>query len=86
MGYVYFDYGNKEVLGKVHALYGFMNIPLVMSEKNDWLFNYRISFGMSYLTRKFDVHENDVRRERCYFFKSLISSFGFCHLHMGKPR
>ncbi len=58
MGYVYFDYGNPEVLGKVHALYGFMNIPLIRNENNSCLFNYRISFGMSYLTKRFDVHEN----------------------------
>jgi hypothetical protein len=58
MGYVFFDYGNDEVLGKVHALYGFMNIPVVRNKNDSRLLNYRISFGMSYLTRKFDVHEN----------------------------
>ncbi len=58
IGYVFFDYGNPEVLGKVHALYGFMNIPVIRNDNNKNLLNYRISFGMSYLTRRFDVHEN----------------------------
>lgn len=60
IGYVFFDYGNPEILGKVHALYGFMNIPVVRDKKNNYLFNYRIAFGMSYLTKRFDVYENHL--------------------------
>ena len=57
-GYFFCDYGNPEVLGKVHALFGFMNIPIIRNHNNNHLLNYQIAFGMSYLTKRFDVYEN----------------------------
>ena len=58
IGYVFFDYGNPQVLGKVHAMYGFINVPVIRNASNSNLLNYRVLLGMSYLTKKFDVHEN----------------------------
>ncbi len=57
-GYFFCDYGNPEVLGKAHALFGFINIPVIRDHNNHHLLNYRISFGMSWLTKRFDVYEN----------------------------
>ena len=58
VGYFFCDYGNPEVLGKVHALFSFINIPIIRNHNNHHLLNYQISFGMSCLTKRFDVYEN----------------------------
>lgn len=60
IGYFFCDLGNPKVLGQAHALYGFMNIPVVKVGDNFSLLNYQISFGISYLTKKFDVYENHL--------------------------
>ncbi len=60
LGYFFCDYGNPEMLGKVHALFGFMNIPVIINTDNWQLLNYQISFGMSCLTKRFDVYENHL--------------------------
>ncbi len=60
LGYFFCDYGNPEMLGKVHALFGYMNIPAIKNQKNYQLLNYQISFGMSFLTKRFDVYENSL--------------------------
>lgn len=60
IGYFFCDYGNPEVLGQAHALYGFINIPVIKKGDNFYLLNYEISFGASYLTKKFDVRENHL--------------------------
>jgi hypothetical protein len=60
LGYFFCDYGNPEMLGMVHALFGYMNIPIVKNQNNYHLLNYQISFGISYLTKRFDVYENPL--------------------------
>ncbi len=53
--------GNNEVFGKAYSLYSFFNIP-VLKRKEKFSLNYQISVGGAYLTREFDVHENDLNR------------------------
>jgi hypothetical protein len=60
-GYSYWSLGNNEILGKAHALYSFINIPfLKQTEKIS--FNYQISFGAAYLTKRFDKYEDHLNR------------------------
>lgn len=56
-GYYYTSLANDNVFGKAHTLFLFMDIPFSLKLKK---FNsyYRISYGLAYLTRKFDVSEN----------------------------
>ncbi len=58
IGYFFCDYGNPAVLGQAHALYSFINIPVIKKGNDLYLLNYEISFGFSYLTKRFDVHKN----------------------------
>jgi hypothetical protein len=60
IGYFFCDYGNPKMLGKVHAAFGYMNIPIIKNQNNHRVLNYQISFGMSYLTKRFDVYENHL--------------------------
>ncbi len=55
-GSYYANLGNPEVLGKVVALYGFINAPWYRGEK--FSVNYQVGFGMSYLSHIFDADEN----------------------------
>lgn len=59
IGYFFCDYGNPAVLGQAHALYSFMNIPVITKGSN-YLLNYEIAFGVSYLTKRFDVYDNHL--------------------------
>lgn len=61
LGYSYWSLGNDEVFGKAHALYGFVNIPF-FKPRRKFSLNYQISFGASYLTKKFDVYEDHLNR------------------------
>ena len=61
IGYSYWNMGNNEVLGKAHAFYGFINIPLLKNKKK-FSVNYQISAGGAYLTRIFDPFENHLNR------------------------
>ena len=58
IGYFFCDYGNPEVLGQAHALYSFINIPVIKTSNDLYLLNYEIAFGLSYLTKRFDVNNN----------------------------
>ena len=60
IGYFFCDYGNPKMLGKVHALFSYLNIPIIKNHNNHHLLNYQISFGMSYLTKRFDLYENHL--------------------------
>jgi hypothetical protein len=61
IGYSYWNLGNNEVLGKAHVLYSFINIP-VFKQTEKVSFNYQISFGGAYLTKRFDKYENPLNR------------------------
>ncbi|MBA7628311.1 hypothetical protein ES703_35790 [subsurface metagenome] len=58
-GYLYTSLGNDRVFGKAHAAFLFIDIPFSSKVKKLYS-NYRIGFGVSYLTRQFDVSENPL--------------------------
>jgi hypothetical protein len=60
-GFSYWSLGNNEVFGKAYSVYGFINMP-VLKRKEKFSLNYQISVGGACLTKKFDVHENDLNR------------------------
>ena len=59
VGYLYSGLGNDEVFGKAHALFLFMDIPF-SSKLKKFTSSYRISYGVAYLTKQFDVVENPL--------------------------
>jgi hypothetical protein len=74
VGYSFWSLGNNEVFGKAHAIYGYINIPFYKpSEKVS--FNYQVSIGGAYLTKKFDKEENHLNR--------AISSHANIYIRLG---
>ena len=61
VGYSYWSLGNNEVLGKAYALYSYINIPF-FKRTEKFSFNYQVSFGGAYLSKKFDIYENHLNR------------------------
>jgi hypothetical protein len=59
VGYSYWWLGNNEVFGKAHALYSFLSLPL-NKRNTGFSFNYQISFGGAYVTKIFDIYENQI--------------------------
>ena len=57
LGYHYGSLGNQQVYGKAHSLYGFFEGPFWQWQHRAAL-HYRMSAGLSYITRTFDSHEN----------------------------
>ncbi len=60
-GYSYWSLGNNEILGKAHALYSFINVPFSRQVKKV-SFNYQLSFGAAYLTKRFDITDDHLNR------------------------
>ncbi len=58
-GYNFTNFGNAEVLGKAHALFGFCEVPFYRSN-NRLNVNYKIDFGLAYNTVVYDVYENPL--------------------------
>ncbi len=57
VGFNFSTLGNKEVFGNAYSIYPFFEAPfLTINEKIQ--FNYRISFGLSYITETFELYEN----------------------------
>lgn len=101
-GYYYCNYNNPDVLGKVNALYSFINIPIV--KKNErFSFNYEIDLGVSYITKIFDIHDNykniAIGTHGNVFFKTgvdtkvkvfknteLVNSLSFSHCSNGRVK
>lgn len=61
IGYSFWSLGNNEVFGKAHTFYTYLNIPL-FKRTEKFSFNYQVSFGGAYLTKKFDKYENHLNR------------------------
>lgn len=61
IGLSYWSLGNNDVFGKAFALYSFINVP-VIKRTDKFSFNYQISFGGAYLSKRFDVIENHLNR------------------------
>jgi hypothetical protein len=56
VSYWYSDMGNSEYLGNAHALFPYINFPLIGSEK--YALNFRAGGGLGYLTKHFDRLNN----------------------------
>lgn len=60
-GYSFWTLGNNDVFGKVHALYGFVNMP-IFKRSDKFSLNYQISVGGAYITKRFDISQNHINR------------------------
>ncbi len=60
-GYSCWNLGNKEVFGTAHALFGFFSAPIA-TISNKFSVNYQISFGVSYISKPFDIYDNYLNR------------------------
>ncbi len=61
VGYMISDFGNPHIFGYGHATYGFLDIPII--ETNRFAWNYNLGAGLAYVTKKFDLntnHNNEV--------------------------
>lgn len=56
IGYAHFTLGNNEVFGNANALYGFIDVPYFPEKK--LTLDYKIGFGLSYLSKCFNVENN----------------------------
>jgi hypothetical protein len=61
VGFSYWSLGNNEVLGIAYALYNYLNIP-ILKRTEKFSLNYQISYGVAYLSKKFDLSENHLNR------------------------
>lgn len=61
IGYSYWTLGNDKILGRAHALYTFINIPLD-KDPGRISFNFQASAGGAYLPRKFNITDNPLNR------------------------
>ena len=59
IGYHYFDLGNREILGHLHAVYGLIDIPFHIP-KGNVMFSYQVDFGMGYFTKTYDPYKNPL--------------------------
>lgn len=59
IGYTYTTLGNKEIFGSAHALFGFIDVPFQRNPGRFCAF-YQFSFGVSYLTRAYDIEANPL--------------------------
>jgi hypothetical protein len=71
VGYSFWSLSNKEVFGKAHVLYYYLNIPIFKREETYFL-NYQISLGEAYLTKIFDKYENHLNRAVSSYFNIYI--------------
>jgi hypothetical protein len=59
VGYSYTNLGNPEILGKMHALFGFVDVPIYVS-KNKFSLNYQVDLGATYFTKTYDAYNNPL--------------------------
>jgi hypothetical protein len=59
ISYYYLNLGNPEILGNLHAFFGFVDIPFYQSN-NIFTFSYQLDFGLGYFTKTFDSYENPL--------------------------
>lgn len=60
LGYSHWSLGNDEILGRAHAVYGFINIPVF--GKRSFAFYWQVSAGGAFITKKFSIGENYLNR------------------------
>ena len=79
IGYHHSSLGNNQVYGRAHSLYGFFEAPAVTISPGVALL-YRMSAGLSYITRTFDVGQNIYNiaigsHLNLYYKLSLLTTF-----------
>lgn len=57
IGYYQGSLGNNEIYGNAYSLYGFFEAP-IWNIRNKFEMNYRMSVGLSYVSKTFDPNEN----------------------------
>jgi len=72
-GYYYAYLNYPDVLGSSHAVFSFINIPLL--ELARYSINYNLAFGVSYITKAFDIDEN--------YYNVAIGSHTNVYLNVG---
>ena len=56
-GFYHGTLGNNNVYGKSYSLYSFFEGPC-WNYQNDFMINYRLSYGVSYVSKTFDIYDN----------------------------
>ena len=56
LAYIYADLGNPEVMGTAHTILPYLRLPIIKTSHFEW--NYRMAFGVGYLSKHFDRVEN----------------------------
>ncbi|MDD2564406.1 MAG: acyloxyacyl hydrolase [Salinivirgaceae bacterium] len=56
LGYMALDFGSPRIFGYGHTLFGFINIPIVKSNRFAW--TYEMGTGIAFVTKKFDGQTN----------------------------
>ena len=56
-GFNYNTLGNNEIFGKSYSIYSFFEGPC-WNYKNKFMLNYRLSYGISYISKTFDIYDN----------------------------
>jgi hypothetical protein len=59
IGYNYTNLGNPEILGNLHAFFGFIDIPFHVPRRNA-TFSYKVDFGLGYFSKTYDPYENPL--------------------------
>ncbi len=100
LGYDYSTLGNADVYGSAHALFGFLDVPILRKTSGFNIF-YQFTVGLSYLTKHFNIEENplnqaissglnvygDIKFTARYIFHSggeISAGFGLTHYSNGK--
>ncbi len=59
IGYNYNNFHNKDVMGKAHSLFGYIDIPFYKTQSKFGL-NYQIGFGLSYFPKRYHPYNNPL--------------------------
>lgn len=59
VGYSLQRVGNKEVLGNMHAFYGYIDVPFHTPKRN-YTFSYQVDFGLGYFTKPYHPYNNPL--------------------------
>lgn len=93
--------GGFKELGKVYALYPFINYPLLSGERS--MLSFKLGVGLAYLTNKFDQFENHYNfsigshlnaavnlsfeyRQQLFPRMATVASFGLTHFSNGATK
>ena len=58
-GYSLQRVGNKDVLGNMHALYGYIDVPFHTPKRNH-VFSYQLNIGVGYFTERYHPYDNPL--------------------------